>query len=84
MNTTKQKVIVITGAGSGIGRETALLFLENGYKVALAGRNQVTLNETISQSKKYAANALAVPTDVTNKKSIQIPYTTKIWYARVK
>ena len=71
MNTTKQKVIVITGAGSGIGRETALLFLENGYKVALAGRNQVTLNETISQSKKYAANALAVPTDVTNKKSIQ-------------
>ena len=51
MNTTKQKVIVITGAGSGIGRETALLFLENGYKVALAGRNQITLNETISQSK---------------------------------
>ena len=71
MNTSKQKVAVITGAGSGIGRETALLFLENGYKVALAGRNQETLNETINQSKKYANNALSISTDITNQKSIQ-------------
>ena len=71
MNTSKQKVAVITGAGSGIGRETALLFLENGYKVALAGRNQETLDETINQSKKHSNHALSIPTDITSQKSIQ-------------
>ena len=71
MNSSKQKVALITGAGSGIGRETALLFLKNGYQVALAGRNQATLDETINQSSKNSSNALAIPTDITNQKSIQ-------------
>ena len=71
MNSSKQKVALITGAGSGIGRETALLFLKNGYQVALAGRNQTTLDETINQSSKNSSNALAIPTDITNQKSIQ-------------
>ena len=67
MNLSKQKVALITGAGSGIGRETALLFLKNGYQVALAGRNQATLDETINQSSKNSSNALAIPTDITNQ-----------------
>ena len=71
MNLSKQKVALITGAGSGIGRETALLFLKNGYLVALGGRNQATLDETINQSSKNSSNALAIPTDITNQKSIQ-------------
>ena len=40
------KTIIITGAGSGIGRATAQVFLENGYKVGLIGRRAQTLEAT--------------------------------------
>jgi NAD(P)-dependent dehydrogenase (short-subunit alcohol dehydrogenase family) len=51
------RVAVITGAGSGIGREAARALLDAGYRVALAGRREEALRET-------AADALVVPTDV--------------------
>ena len=37
------KIAVVTGAGSGIGRASALALLKNGYKVALAGRRKDAL-----------------------------------------
>lgn len=40
----REKVVIITGASSGIGRATALLFAENGAKVVAVGRNQKELN----------------------------------------
>lgn len=40
------KTIIITGAGSGIGRWAARAFLDAGYKVGLIGRRQETLDET--------------------------------------
>ena len=40
------KIAIITGAGSGIGRASALALLKNGYKVALAGRRKDALDET--------------------------------------
>jgi NAD(P)-dependent dehydrogenase (short-subunit alcohol dehydrogenase family) len=57
------KIVVVTGAGSGIGRNVALTLLERGYKVALAGRRLAALEETITLSKD-AARALPVSTDV--------------------
>ena len=57
------KVAVVTGAGSGIGRASALALLEAGYCVALAGRRKDALDETIAIS-KAADRALAVQTDV--------------------
>ena len=42
------KVAVVTGAGSGIGRASALALLEAGYCVALAGRRQEALDETLT------------------------------------
>ena len=40
------KVAVVTGAGTGIGRQVALALLREGYAVALAGRRAEPLNET--------------------------------------
>jgi len=57
------KVAVVTGAGSGIGRASALALLEAGYSVALAGRRQDALDETAALG-KAPERALAVATDV--------------------
>ena len=57
------KVAVVTGAGSGIGKASALALLNAGYSVALAGRRAELLNQAVSES-GAGARALAVPTDV--------------------
>jgi NADP-dependent 3-hydroxy acid dehydrogenase YdfG len=57
------KVAVVTGAGSGIGKASALALLNAGYSVALAGRRADLLNQTVSES-GAGARAFAVPTDV--------------------
>ena len=62
MNATN-KVAVVTGAGSGIGRASALALLGAGYCVALAGRRKDALEETVALG-KAADRSLAVPTDV--------------------
>ncbi|HZN25448.1 MAG TPA: SDR family oxidoreductase [Burkholderiales bacterium] len=75
---TKDKVIVITGAGSGIGKATALAFLEDGWRVALLGRRKEPLEETAQAAGANRERALVVPADVGNPKSVQAAF------ARVK
>jgi NAD(P)-dependent dehydrogenase (short-subunit alcohol dehydrogenase family) len=58
------RVAIITGAGSGIGRATALAFLKDGYSVALAGRRADELEKTKTQAGADGSRALPVPTDV--------------------
>src|ERR1700761_6300875 len=58
------RVAIITGAGSGIGRATALNLLADGWSVALAGRLPGALEETAGLAK--SGHPLAVPTDVTD------------------
>jgi NAD(P)-dependent dehydrogenase (short-subunit alcohol dehydrogenase family) len=65
------KVVVITGAGSGIGRGTALAFLREGHLVVLAGRRREPLEETARASGCPASQALVVPTDVTDPASVK-------------
>jgi NAD(P)-dependent dehydrogenase (short-subunit alcohol dehydrogenase family) len=65
------KVAIITGAGSGVGRAVAIAFLKAGYNTVLAGRRADALEETIRMSGVPAAQALAVSTDVTEKASVQ-------------
>ncbi|CAN5667058.1 SDR family oxidoreductase [soil metagenome] len=62
-----QKVVVITGAGSGLGRATAKVLLEAGHRVVLAGRRPEALVETAAGH----PNAEVVPTDVTDAASVQ-------------
>ena len=65
------KVAIITGAGSGVGRAVALAFLKDGYRTVLAGRRADALAETIALSGAPASQALAVPTDVTDQDSVK-------------
>ena len=62
--TSPHKVAVVTGAGTGIGKHSALALLEEGYAVVLAGRRKEPLEETAAEAKSAAARALVVPTDV--------------------
>lgn len=65
------KVALITGAGSGVGRAVAIAFLKDGYRTVLAGRRADALEETIQLSGVAADRALAVPTDVTKPDSVK-------------
>ena len=61
------RVAVVTGAGSGIGREVARQMLADGYRVVLAGRREATLKETADGS----PDALVVPCDVTRPDDVE-------------
>ena len=65
------KVAIVTGAGTGIGRETALALLREGYAVSLAGRRMERLQETVVQAGADGARALAVPADVSDPASVR-------------
>jgi NAD(P)-dependent dehydrogenase (short-subunit alcohol dehydrogenase family) len=65
------KVAIVTGAGTGIGRETALALLREGYSVSLAGRRVERLQETVAQAGADGARALAVPADVSDPASVR-------------
>src|SRR5688572_17389012 len=65
-----QKVVIITGAGSGIGRATALAFLKEGFAVVLAGRRGDLLEKTKAAGAPEG-EALVVPTDVTDPVSVR-------------
>ncbi|MBI4663668.1 MAG: SDR family oxidoreductase [Verrucomicrobia bacterium] len=65
------KIAIITGAGSGIGRSTAIGLLHEGYSVVLAGRRAELLEETAAQAGSAKSRALVVPTDVTEPASVR-------------
>jgi len=72
------RVAVVTGAGSGIGRASALALLGDGYRVALAGRRREALEQTAKAAGEAGPRTLVVPTDVTD------PAAVEALFARVK
>lgn len=70
METKTGRVVVVTGAGSGIGRACALGLLAAGYRVALAGRKAEALAAAASEAGAAAGRALVVPTDVTDPAAV--------------
>ena len=64
------KVAVVTGAGSGIGKAAALALLREGYRVALAGRRKERLEQVVVEAGPAGAGALVVPTDVGDPESV--------------
>jgi NAD(P)-dependent dehydrogenase (short-subunit alcohol dehydrogenase family) len=64
------KVAVVTGAGTGIGRAVTLALLADGYRVALAGRRREPLERTAAES-AAGPRTLVVPTDVSAPAAVQ-------------
>jgi NAD(P)-dependent dehydrogenase (short-subunit alcohol dehydrogenase family) len=64
------KVAIVTGAGSGIGKATALALLKEGYAVVFAGRRKEPLDAAIKEG-RGGKRALAVATDVTDPASVK-------------
>ena len=65
---TDDKVALVTGAGSGIGRACALALAQAGYSVVLAGRRREPLEEVAAQ---IGSQALPVPTDIADAGAVQ-------------
>ena len=68
---TPTSIALVTGAGTGIGRATALALLRAGYGVVLAGRRAGPLNQAVADAGALGTNALAVPTDVGDPLSVK-------------
>jgi NAD(P)-dependent dehydrogenase (short-subunit alcohol dehydrogenase family) len=69
-----QKIALVTGAGSGIGRRTALALLKAGYSVVLAGRRVEALEETAGEAGAAASRTMVAPTDVADPASVRATF----------
>ena len=79
----QQKVAIVTGAGSGIGRAAALALLGDGWSVALAGRRREPLEQTAAAA-NAGSRALVVPTDVCDPAAIEALFgATKQTFGRL-
>jgi len=78
MSQGTSRIAVVTGAGSGVGRASALHLLGAGWSVALAGRRREALEETVGMAGDATSRALVVPTDVGD------PAAVKALFAAVK
>ena len=74
----EDKVVLITGASSGIGRATALRLAAEGIRVALAARRVELLQQTVDEILAGGGQAMLAPTDVCNCEAIQCMVKTTL------
>jgi NAD(P)-dependent dehydrogenase (short-subunit alcohol dehydrogenase family) len=65
------RVAIVTGGGTGIGKAVALAMLKDGYSVVVAGRRKEPLEQVVALARVDSHRALAVPTDVSDPGSVQ-------------
>src|SRR5690606_3278891 len=65
-----ERIALVTGAGTGIGKQTCLRLWEAGYAVVLAGRRADPLESTVREAGVEPARALVMPTDVTDPAAV--------------
>ncbi len=71
--TSPLKVAVVTGAGTGIGKASALALANAGYQVAFAGRRQEILDKALAEA---GGRGIAVATDVSDPASVKALFAT--------
>ncbi len=80
----ENKVVIITGAGSGIGKETALLFAREGAKVVVADINDKSGRETVAEIKNTGGEGFFVKLDISNnRQSKQMAMETLEKYGKI-
>ncbi len=70
MKNLKGLVAIVTGGGSGIGRELALVLCKEGVRVVFCGRRQSSLDETLRQMREQGGEAVAVQADVSKEEDV--------------
>jgi 3-oxoacyl-[acyl-carrier protein] reductase len=71
MTTLKTKKAIITGGGRGLGKATAIAFAKEGIDVAITGRNEAVLKETVSELKAFGIKAIYSVFDVSDYESVK-------------
>ena len=71
MTELKNRKAIITGGGRGLGKATAIAFAKEGIDVAITGRNEAVLKETVSELKALGVNAIYAAFDVSNYEEVQ-------------
>lgn len=75
---SSEKIALVTGAGTGVGKSVALGLMKAGYATVLAGRRREPLEETAKEGKASGAKSLIVQTDVAD------PVSVKALFAKTK
>lgn len=70
-NRLQDKVAIVTGGGTGIGKAIAKIFAAEGARVSICGRTRTHLDETVSEIRQAASEALAIPCDVSDSAQVQ-------------
>ncbi|GAB5472288.1 MAG: 3-ketoacyl-ACP reductase [Maribacter sp.] len=71
MTTLRNKKAIITGGSRGLGKATALAFAKEGIDVAITGRNENVLKETVTELEKFGVNAFYAAFDVGNYEEVK-------------
>lgn len=74
----EKKVAIITGAASGMGRASSILFAKEGASIIAADLNLSGAEETVATIKKTGGNAVAVKTDISDEASVQALVKTAV------
>ena len=73
------KIVVITGAGAGVGRATAREFATHGCDVVLLARNSERLEAAAQEYRELGVRALAIPADVADAAAVEMAAVTTGW-----
>jgi NAD(P)-dependent dehydrogenase (short-subunit alcohol dehydrogenase family) len=67
----KNKIVIVTGAGSGIGKATAIHFAKHGAIVVVSDRKSASANKVVELIVKDGGTALQIEADVTNFEAVE-------------
>ena len=84
MRRAKDTVVVITGASSGIGRETARMYAQQGARLVLASRSRAALETVAKECRELGGRALVVPADVSREGEVRaLAATAMLEFGRI-